>query len=93
MPAAIAVVPVAGAKSSSKSSLADNAAVVRLANRLISDHSKSFSDAASLGRSLGVDIPKSPLASQVSGLKRPRMGPARRSATTRARSCRCCACI
>jgi putative membrane protein len=42
-----------------------NAAVLRLAKRLVIDHSKSFSDAAKIARRLGVDVPKSPTPSEV----------------------------
>lgn len=42
-----------------------NAAVLRLANRLVTDHSKSLSDAAKLARSFGIDVPTKPLPSQV----------------------------
>ena len=42
-----------------------NPAVMRLANRLVTDHAKSLSDAEKLARSLGIDVPKSPLPSQV----------------------------
>ena len=47
----------------------NNPAVTRLANRLISDHAKSFSDDAKLARKLGVDVPTSPLPSQIWELK------------------------
>src|SRR5947209_18964854 len=42
-----------------------NPAVIKLANRLITDHTKSFRDDAKLARKLGVDVPKSPLPSMV----------------------------
>ena len=38
--------------------------VVRLANRLIADHTKSFSDTAEIARELGVDVPDSPSPTQ-----------------------------
>jgi putative membrane protein len=46
-----------------------NQAVRRLANRLISDHTKSYSDAAKLARRLGVDVSKSPSPSEQWELK------------------------
>ena len=42
-----------------------NAAVVRLAKRLVTDHSKSFSDAVKIARKLGVDVPRSPSPTEV----------------------------
>ena len=42
-----------------------NAAVDKLARRLISDHTKSYDDAASLARKLGVEVPSSPTASEI----------------------------
>lgn len=44
-------------------------AVIRLANRLIADHRKSFIDDAKLARKLGVEIPKSPMPSMVWDLR------------------------
>jgi putative membrane protein len=41
-----------------------NAAVLKLANRLVSDHTKSFDETAALARKLGVDVPKAPTASE-----------------------------
>jgi putative membrane protein len=41
-----------------------NAAVRRLAHRLITDHTQSFHDAATIARKLGIEIPKSPTASE-----------------------------
>ena len=46
-----------------------NAAVLRLANRLVTDHTKSLKDAADLAHSLGIDVPKSPTPSEVWELK------------------------
>jgi putative membrane protein len=46
-----------------------NAAVLRLANRLVTDHTKSLKDAADLAHSLGIDVPSSPLPSQQWDLK------------------------
>jgi putative membrane protein len=46
-----------------------NAAVVRLAKRLVDDHSKSLSDAIKLARSLKIDVPTSPLPTQLWELK------------------------
>jgi putative membrane protein len=40
-----------------------NAAVLRLANRLVSDHTKSLKDAADLAHSLGIDVPSKPTPS------------------------------
>jgi putative membrane protein len=42
-----------------------NAAVIRLAKRLVTDHTKSFSDAAKLAKKLGVDVPKTPSPSEI----------------------------
>jgi putative membrane protein len=96
--AAIAAVPVAGAKShasSSKVSAADeqylqtsisgdrfeiiggklaekksrNASVLKLAKRLVDDHSKSLSDAIKLAHQLKIDVPSSPTPSEVWELK------------------------
>ena len=39
-------------------------AVLRLANRLISDHTQSYSDAAKLARKLGVEVPTEPTPSE-----------------------------
>jgi predicted outer membrane protein len=41
-----------------------NAAVIRLAKRLVTDHSKSYSDAVKLARKLGVDVEKTPSPSE-----------------------------
>jgi putative membrane protein len=41
-----------------------NPAVVTLANRLVADHSKSYSESAKLARKLGVTVPKAPTPSQ-----------------------------
>jgi putative membrane protein len=46
-----------------------NAAVVRLAKRLIKDHSKSYSDSSKLAHKLGVDVPKQPAPSMIWELK------------------------
>jgi predicted outer membrane protein len=46
-----------------------NAAVLRMANRLVSDHSKSLSDAIKLAHSLKIDVPNSPTPSEVWELK------------------------
>jgi putative membrane protein len=46
-----------------------NAAVLRMANRIVSDHAKSLSDAVKLAQSLGIDVPASPLPSMVWELK------------------------
>ncbi|MBV9941775.1 MAG: DUF4142 domain-containing protein [Solirubrobacterales bacterium] len=46
-----------------------NAAVLRMANRIVSDHTKSVKDAASLARSLGIDVPSTPTPSEVWELK------------------------
>ena len=97
--AAIAAVPVAGARSggasSKKVSAADeqylqnsisgdrfeiiggklaekkskNPAVLKLAKTLVSDHSKSLSDAIKLAHELKIDVPSSPLPSQIWELK------------------------
>jgi putative membrane protein len=42
-----------------------NHAVLVMANRLISDHTKSLRDAAKLARRLGVEVPESPTPSEV----------------------------
>jgi putative membrane protein len=96
--AAIAAVPVAGAKSSrssSKVSAADeqylqtsisgdrfeiiggklaekkshDAAVLKLAKTLVSDHSKSLSDAIKLAHELKIDVPSTPTPSMIWELK------------------------
>ncbi|MBV8953414.1 MAG: DUF4142 domain-containing protein [Solirubrobacterales bacterium] len=41
-----------------------NRAVLTMANRLVSDHTKSLRDAARLARRLGVEVPKSPTPSE-----------------------------
>jgi putative membrane protein len=46
-----------------------NPAVLRLAKRLVDDHSKSLSDAIKLAHSLGIDVPSSPTPSEVWELK------------------------
>lgn len=46
-----------------------NAAVLRLADRLVTDHTKSFDDAAKLARSLGIEVPNSPTSSEEWELK------------------------
>ncbi len=46
-----------------------NAAVLRMANRLVSDHSKSLSDAIKLAHSLKIDVPSSPTPSEIWELK------------------------
>jgi putative membrane protein len=43
----------------------NNAAVQRLAKRLVDDHSKSLSDAIKLAHSLKIDVPSSPTPSQL----------------------------
>jgi putative membrane protein len=47
----------------------NNPAVVKLARRLITDHTKSFEDAAALARKLGEDVPSKPTASEQWELK------------------------
>ena len=47
----------------------NNPAVIRLANRLTTDHRKSFIEDAKLARKLGVEVPHSPLPSMVWELK------------------------
>lgn len=42
-----------------------NPAVLRLADRLVTDHTKSLDDSAKLARSLGIEVPDKPLASQI----------------------------
>jgi putative membrane protein len=44
--------------------VSSNQAVIRLAKRLVTDHSKSYDDAAKLARRLGVAVPTSPSPSQ-----------------------------
>ena len=46
-----------------------NAAVLRMADRIVSDHTKSLKDAVKLARSLGIDVPGSPTPSEVWELK------------------------
>jgi putative membrane protein len=46
-----------------------NATVRRMANRLVTDHTKSLKDAADLAHSLGIDVPTAPTASQQWELK------------------------
>lgn len=46
-----------------------NAAVLKLANTLVMDHSKSLSDAVKLAHSLKIDVPSSPTPSQIWELK------------------------
>ncbi|MBV9414669.1 MAG: DUF4142 domain-containing protein, partial [Solirubrobacterales bacterium] len=46
-----------------------NAAVLRMADRIVSDHTMSLSDAVKLAKSLGIDAPKAPTASQLWELK------------------------
>lgn len=46
-----------------------NAAVLRLANRLVSDHTKSLGDAIKLAHSLKIAVPSSPTPSMVWELK------------------------
>jgi putative membrane protein len=58
---------VIGGKLAEKKS--KNPAVLRLAKRLIDDHSKSLSDAIKLAHSLGIDVPSSPTPSEVWELK------------------------
>jgi putative membrane protein len=41
-----------------------NAAVLRMANRLVIDHTKAYGDAAKLARKLGVEVEKSPSPSE-----------------------------
>jgi putative membrane protein len=47
----------------------NNAAVKKLAKTLVDDHSKSLSDAIKLAHQLKIDVPSSPLPSQVWELK------------------------
>ena len=42
---------------------------MRLAKRLVSDHSKSLKDAVDLAHKLGIDVPKAPTPSEVWELK------------------------
>jgi putative membrane protein len=46
-----------------------NAAVLRMANQLVSDHTKSLADTVKLARSLGIDVPKAPTSSEIWELK------------------------
>lgn len=46
-----------------------NRAVLRLARTLIKDHTKSYGEAASLARRLGIDVPHAPTLSQAWELK------------------------
>ncbi|MBV9810107.1 MAG: DUF4142 domain-containing protein [Solirubrobacterales bacterium] len=46
-----------------------NAAVLRMADRIVSDHTKSLKDAVKLARSLGIDVPSNPTPSEVWELK------------------------
>src|SRR5205085_6980057 len=46
-----------------------NAAVRRMADRLVIDHTKSYVEAADLAKSLGIDVPTSPTGSQQWELK------------------------
>jgi putative membrane protein len=46
-----------------------SAAVLRAADRIVSDHTKSLSDAIKLAHSLKIDVPSSPTPSQVWELK------------------------
>jgi putative membrane protein len=58
---------VIGGKLAEKKST--NPAVLRLAKRLVDDHSKSLSDAVKLAHSLKIDVPSSPTPSMVWELK------------------------
>jgi putative membrane protein len=58
---------IIGGKLAEKKS--NNAAVQRLAKRLVGDHSKSLSDAVKLAHSLKIDVPTSPTPSEVWELK------------------------
>jgi putative membrane protein len=58
---------IEGAKWAQKHS--HNAAVLKLANTLVSDHSQSLSDAVKLAHSLKIDVPSSPTPSQIWELK------------------------
>ncbi len=58
---------VIGGKLAEKKS--NNPAVLRLAKRLVDDHSKSLSDAIKLAHSLKIDVPGSPTPSEVWELK------------------------
>jgi putative membrane protein len=46
-----------------------NPAVLKLARRLVTDHSKSLQDSVKLARKLGIDVPHSPAPSMVWELK------------------------
>ena len=46
-----------------------NAAVLRMADRIVSDHTKSLQDAIKLAHSLGIDVPSTPTPSEVWELK------------------------
>jgi putative membrane protein len=46
-----------------------NAAVVRLAERLIADHTKSLRETAALARRLGVEVPRTPAPTQIWALR------------------------
>ncbi len=46
-----------------------NAAVLRMADRIVSDHTKSLKDAVKLAHSLGIDVPSTPTPSEVWELK------------------------
>ena len=58
---------IIGGKLAQKKS--NNAAVVKLAKRLVSDHSKSLSDAVKLAHELKIDVPSSPTPSMIWELK------------------------
>ena len=42
-----------------------NAAVLRMADRIVSDHAKSLKDAIKLAHSLGIDVPSAPTPTEV----------------------------
>jgi putative membrane protein len=54
---------IIGGKLAEKKS--NNAAVLKLAKRLVDDHSKSLSDAIELAHSLKIDVPSSPTPSMI----------------------------
>lgn len=49
--------------------ISNNRAVIRLANTLLTDHTKSLEDAVKLARKLGIEVPKAPLPSMLWELK------------------------
>lgn len=58
---------IIGGKLAEKKS--NNGAVLKLAKRLVSDHSKSLSDAVKLAHELKIDVPSSPTPSMIWELK------------------------